>query len=176
MGVGENDVSVSVKNLYAENRKLIDPIANRYFFVWDPVEIEIEGVDEVEVKIPLHPNKKEYRVLKGKSRVFVTRDDFERLKEGEIVRLKDFCNVKLVDKERRVFEFVSYELGEIKKGKIIHWLSEGVNCRVVGEVSKEGIAEKNALNDLGNVVQFERFAFCKLESYDGVLTAIYTHP
>ena len=176
LGVGENDVSVSVKNLYAENRKLIDPIANRYFFVWDPVGIEIEGVDEVEVKIPLHPNKKEYRVLKGKSRVFITRDDFERLKEGEVVRLKDFCNVKLVDKERRVFEFVSYELGEIKKGKIIHWLSEGVNCRVVGEVSKEGIAEKNALNDLGNVVQFERFAFCKLESYDGVLTAIYTHP
>lgn len=58
LGVGENDVSVSMKNLYAENRKIVDKKANRYFFVWDPVEIEIEGLEEREVEVPLHPNKK----------------------------------------------------------------------------------------------------------------------
>ncbi|MCD4801043.1 MAG: glutamate--tRNA ligase, partial [Methanococcoides sp.] len=36
MGVGETDVSLSMDTLYAENRKIIDTIANRYFFVWDP--------------------------------------------------------------------------------------------------------------------------------------------
>lgn len=178
LGVGENDVSVSVKNLYAENRKIIDPVANRYFFVWDPVEIKIDGVEERDVKIPIHPNRSEFRILRGKSRVFITRDDFEKLKEGDLIRLKDFCNLKLVDKVEKVFEFSGYEIGDVKRGKIIHWLSleDSINCRVIGEVRREGIAEKNALKDLGNVVQFERFAFCRLESYDDILTAVYTHP
>ena len=35
MGVGTTDVSISMESLYAENRKIVDPIANRYFFVWD---------------------------------------------------------------------------------------------------------------------------------------------
>lgn len=178
LGVGENDVAVSVKNLYAENRKLVDPVANRYFFVWNPVEIKIEGVEEREVRIPLHPNKDGFRVLRGKSTVYITSDDFEKLKEGDIIRLKDFCNIKLIDKNERIFEFVSYELGDVKKGRIIHWLSEddSIDCKVIGEVTKEGFAEKNALNDMGNVVQFERFAFCRLESFNGFLRAIYTHP
>ncbi len=180
LGVGENDVSVSVKNLYAENRKLIDPIANRYFFVWDPVEIMIEGLEgDVEVRIPLNPTKGGYRTLIGSREVYVCRDDFERLKEGDLIRLKDFCNIRLVDKEKGRFEFEGFELKGVKKGKnIIHWLpKEGaVECLVLGERIWKGLAEENALKDIGNVVQFERFAFCKLESFDEILKAIYTHP
>ncbi len=43
LGVGETDISISMDSIYAENRKLIDPEANRRFFVWDPVVLEIEG-------------------------------------------------------------------------------------------------------------------------------------
>ena len=39
IGIGDVDISFSWDNLYAENRKLVDPIANRYFFVADPVTI-----------------------------------------------------------------------------------------------------------------------------------------
>jgi glutamyl-tRNA synthetase len=181
LGVGENDVSVSVKNLYAENRKLIDPIANRYFFVWDPVEIKIEGLDgDIGVEIPLNPTKGGYRRLIGSDEVYICRDDFERLKEGDLIRLKDFCNIRLEDKENRVFRFEGFELKDVKKGRnIIHWLPkrDSIECYVFGiEKDYEGFAEKNALNDLGNVVQFERFAFCKLESFDDILKAVYTHP
>ncbi len=180
LGVGENDVSVSVKNLYAENRKLIDPIANRYFFVWDPVEIRIEGLEEeVEVRVPLNPTKGGYRKLIGSNRVYICGDDFERLKEGDLIRLKDFCNVRLVDKEKGTFEFEGFELKGVKKGRnIIHWLPKDgvVECVVLGEERWKGFAERNALKDIGNVVQFERFAFCRLESFDEILKAIYTHP
>jgi len=181
LGVGENDVSVSVKNLYAENRKIIDPIANRYFFVWDPVEIKIEGLSkEVEVNIPLNPKKGGYRKLIGSNEVYICKDDFDRLREGDIIRLKDFCNIRLIDKEKRLFKFEGFELKEeIKKGRnIIHWLParDVVRCYVYGiERDYEGVAERNALNDLGKVVQFERFAFCRLESFDEELKAIYTH-
>ena len=37
IGIGETDISFSWDNLYAENKKIVDPVANRYFFVPDPV-------------------------------------------------------------------------------------------------------------------------------------------
>lgn len=177
LGVGENDVSISLKNLYAENRKIIDPKANRYFFVWDPVRIEIVGMNkELELELPLNPNKGTKRRLKGKSAVYVTRDDFKRLR-GKVVRLKDFCNILLDTKaEFRGFEL---ELEDIKKGKnIIHWLPEGevLECTVVGEKNLEGLVEKNVVKDEGNVVQFERFAFCRIEKAGQKVLAVYTHP
>ncbi len=174
LGVGENDVAVSMKNLYAENRKIVDEKANRYFFVWDPVEIKIEDLPEEKiVKVPLNP-RGGYRELRGEARVLITREDLEKF-DGSVVRLKDFCNVLLKGEKAK---FLSFELGDVKKGRIIHWLPLGqaVKCRVIGEVSKEGFCEDNAANDVGRVVQFERFAFCKIESFDGEAVAIYTHP
>jgi len=180
LGVSENDVAVSMKNLYAENRKIVDPKANRYFFVWNPIEVKIEGVEEREIKIPLNPNNpKKFRILKGIDTVYITENDFNKFKEGEVFRLKDFCNVKIVDKAKKKAEFVSYELRDVKKGKnIIHWLSkdDAIPGIVLGFEEYRGLVERNALNDIGNVVQFERFAFCKLESFKEELEAIYTHP
>ncbi len=174
LGVGENDVSISLKNLYAENRKIVDPKANRYFFVWDPVEIEIDLPEEIEVELPLNPFKGSKRKLKGERIVYITKDDYERFK-GKVVRLKDFCNIVL---DKRA-EFISYQIKDAKKGKnIIHWLpkSFAIPCKVIGEVSKEGFVEKNVLEDVGKVVQFERFAFCKIESFRDSVIAVYTHP
>ncbi|WP_456329515.1 glutamate--tRNA ligase [Archaeoglobus sp.] len=175
LGVGENDVSISLKNLYAENRKIVDAKANRYFFVWDPVKIEIVDLpEEREVELPLNPNTGGKRRLKGERVVYITRDDFKRLK-GKVVRLKDFCNILLDEKA----EFRGFELGDVKKGKnIIHWLpeSEAVPGKVVGENEAEGFVERNSVRDVGKVVQFERFAFCRIESVGEKLTAVYTHP
>ena len=176
LGVGENDVSISLKNLYAENRRIVDVKANRYFFVWDPVEIEIVDLpEEVDVELPLNPHRGGIRRLKGERFVYITRDDFYRLR-GEVVRLKDFCNVLLDEKA----EFVGYEMRDVKKGKnIIHWLpkSSAIPCRVIGERSAEGLVESGVVSEIGRVVQFERFAFCRVESVEEKeVVAIYTHP
>jgi glutamyl-tRNA synthetase len=174
LGLSESEVNVSLKNLFAENRKIIDPKANRYFFVANPVEIEIEGLpEERTVEIPLNPNSNEKRVLKGERFVYVSLDDFERLK-GENVRLKDFCNI-ILDKKAK---FVSYELSMAKKGKnIIHWLPKSftMKCRVIGESVFEGLVEKGVERELGKVVQFERFGFCRIEKIEEEVVAIYTH-
>ncbi len=175
LGVGENDVSISLKNLYAENRKIVDPKANRYFFVWDPVRVEIDGLpEEIDVELPLNPTKGTKRRLKGEKVVYVTKDDFERLR-GQVVRLKDFCNVLLDSKA----EFRGFELGDVKKGRnIIHWLpeSEVMPCVVIGEKRWEGLVERNVAQDEGRVVQFERFAFCRIERVGDEVLSIYAHP
>ncbi|MEM4712903.1 MAG: glutamate--tRNA ligase, partial [Archaeoglobaceae archaeon] len=174
LGLSESEVNVSMKNLFAENRKIVDAKANRFFFVADPVKIEIEGLpEEKAVEIPKNPNTKEKRVLKGERFVYVTNEDFEKFK-GEVVRLKDFCNV-ILDRKAK---FLGFELTGAKKGKnIIHWLpkSSVLRCKVIGERSCEGLAEKGVEQEIGKVVQFERFAFCKIEKANGEIVAIYTH-
>ncbi|MCS7118796.1 MAG: glutamate--tRNA ligase [Archaeoglobaceae archaeon] len=174
LGLSESEVNISMKNLFAENRKIVDPEANRYFFVANPVEIEIENLpNENRVEIPLNPKKNEKRVLNGEKFVYVSLEDFEKLR-GENVRLKDFCNV-ILDRKAK---FVSYELLGAKKGKnIIHWLpkSFAIKCRVLGENVWEGFVEKGVEREVGRVVQFERFGFCKIEKAEKEILAIYTH-
>ncbi len=174
LGVGENDVSVSMKNLHAENRKIVDKKANRYFFVWDPVKLELNGLKETcFIRIPLHPEKGGVRELRGEKSIYITKDDYEGFL-GKIVRLKGFCNIKIEDGKAVVVENT-----EFKKGKnIIHWLpeSQAVPCKILGvEKDYEGFVEANAKNDLGRVVQFERFAFCRIEKFDDEALAVYTH-
>ncbi len=55
MGVTETDIEFSMDTLYAENRKIVDPKANRYFFVHDPVALRVSGSQATVAKAPLHP-------------------------------------------------------------------------------------------------------------------------
>ena len=177
LGVGENDVSVSMKNLYAENRKIVDRKANRYFFIWNPVKLEIEGLSSFpEVALPLHPERDDVRKLKSERCIYITKDDYDAFL-GKVVRLKGFCNVRIEDGKA---VFVGEDMGLAKKGRnIIHWLpvNQAVKCFVMGfDRDYEGFVEKNAKKDVGNVVQFERFAFCRIERFGEDALAIYTHP
>ncbi len=199
LGVGENDISVSMKNLYAENRKMVDEKANRYFFVENPILIEISGFQpEGEVKLPLNPVRGGFRILKASNRVYISENDLKRFEEGEVIRLKDFCNLRLIDKLNHEFEFVGWEMKGIKKGKnIIHWLpvEDSMDCIILApEGDYSGKVEKAVMSEVGKVVQFERFAFCRIEGLKEAeienekvkeierieprkyVKAIYTHP
>ncbi len=177
LGVGENDVSVSLKNLYAENRKIVDEKAERYFFVWKPVRIVIEGLKRSrDIELPLHPSKDiGTRRLRGESLVYITEDDYRRFIQKE-VRLKGFCNVILRDGGRAVY---GGNAVEAKKGRnIIHWVpeSQALRCEVLTPEGKvEGLVETNVRHAAGNVVQFERYAFCRIEEVKETVRAIYTH-
>ena len=101
-GLSLNDIEVAAETLYAENRKMIDKDANRYFFVPDPVPIEIAGLPPVErVKAPLHPDfpGRGVREIAAGPKVEVAREDFTKFR-GQEVRLKDFCNVVLDHRAR----------------------------------------------------------------------------
>lgn len=179
LGVGENDVSVSLKNLYAENRKIVDEKAERYFFVWSPVRIEIEGIEAVEdIELPLHPSRDiGTRKLRGERVVYITRDDYESFK-GKEVRLKGFCNVKIQENGKAVY--LGDEVEGAKKGRnIIHWIpeSQALRCKILTpDGGVEGLAESNVRSAVNQVVQFERYAFCRIEDAGDTVRAVYTHP
>jgi len=179
VGLKEVDIEFSWDTLYAYNREIIDPLSKRYFFVWNPIQVEIRGIDTIKGKAPLHPSSdmgfREY-ALSSPIRIFITEDDWKRIEDGEIFRLKDLCNV--VKKEKYV-EYAGNDLSIVKKGaKIIHWVPEkSIKCRVYmpdGEI-REGYAEEATLNSIGETVQFERFGFTKIYEGNGEIVGYFAH-
>ncbi len=175
MGVGLNDKVVPkddfFKSLEAHNRAIIDPIANRYFFVWDPVKITVKNAPEQTVQIPLHPDDENRgkRTFQTKSDFYITKDDSASVKATKLYRLKDCLNFKKEGKDC-LFDSTGYDIFHKNGEATIHWLPVGgeiidVEVLMPDKKLKKGIGEAG-LKDLavGTMVQFERFGFCRLDS------------
>ena len=180
MGVGETDVSVSMNNLYAENRKIVDPIAHRMFFVADPVEIKIDGYDGGIVSAPLYPNKPEMREIQAGDTVVVTAEDVSAMAVGSKIRLKDLGNVEITSLSPLTAKMIDNSMDTAKKDKmkIIHWAPlNGVKVTVLGpDGNVSGIGELQIKEEEDKVVQFERFGFCRIDAVSGdEVVAYFAH-
>ncbi|MFQ5908102.1 MAG: glutamate--tRNA ligase [Thermoplasmata archaeon] len=172
-GLSLTDIEVPAETLYTENRRLIDPVANRYFFVPDPVRVRIQDLPEPRgARVPLHPDfpDRGVRVLPGSERVYLPTRDHEAYR-GKKVRLKDWLNVQLDDEAL----FDSWKVQDIPK---IQWLPAGIPGEVLMPDGSrvEGLAEE-ALGRLepGTIVQFERYGFVRLEATGGSVEAAFAH-
>ena len=188
IGIKESDINFSWENLYAYNREIIEPKANRYFFVFDPKEVFVSGVKTKTYKALLHPSYKErgFRELKvvadnGTAKIYISADDFERIKEGEFLRLMDAFNIVIEKKEREkaYARYVSEDLKEArkKKAKLIQWVCLGVETIVFSpEREYKGLAEENLKKvPIDTVVQFERFGFVRIDRKNDKIIAYYAH-
>ncbi|MDD1684523.1 MAG: glutamate--tRNA ligase [Methanoregula sp.] len=183
IGIGDVDISFSWDNLYAENRKIVDPIANRYFFVPNPQKIEITGAPEKTAKIPLHPSdpSRGQRVQLFSGSTEIPKQD---LSPGlEMVRLKDLFNVN-IEWDGNSIKSTSYAGDSIadcraKKAPIIQWSNPTyISCLVkTPEGDVIGKCEAAVRSEINNVVQFERFGFVRIDSVDphGGVIAYFTH-
>ena len=163
LGINESDVSVSLKNLYAENRKLVDPVAHRYFFVPDPITMSITNAKPTTARAPLHPSSSaSFREIPVEAGVCVSAQDLT-LSGSDLVRLKDLYNVRIVKKEPLEAEYAG---DEITKGtRIIHWAPpNGPQVEVITPSGVYiGIGEPGIAAELGRVVQFERYGFARVD-------------
>ncbi|MFB0522616.1 MAG: glutamate--tRNA ligase, partial [Candidatus Bathyarchaeia archaeon] len=186
------DVVLSWKNLYAHNRKIIDPVANRYFFVRNPIKLSVRRIPHAFcVRIPLHPDQPEgcFRHFEiapkeGKALLWVSSDDLKLFEKGEKIRLMELFNfqVERVGKEliEVVFHSRSYEEARRLGAPLIHWIpmDTGISCGVVMPDASvaSGIAEdacKNLRPD--ETIQFERFGFVRVDRLDEKLTVYFAH-
>jgi len=176
LGVGETDISISMDSIYAENRKLIDPEANRYFFVWDPVPLEIEGNVPAMAKAPLHPTiDRGFREIPAGNRLFICRSDLSSLKAGDKIRLKDLCNIEMVNLEPARARFAGKEVE--RKMKIVHWApADGLPIKVMKpDGVDEGVCEAGITKELDHVVQFERYGFARINRLGDPIVAYFAH-
>ncbi|MFQ6052236.1 MAG: glutamate--tRNA ligase [Candidatus Hydrothermarchaeota archaeon] len=181
-GVKDSDVSVSWKNLYSYNKKKIDPKAKRYFFVKDPVPLLISAEKKKESHMPIHPDRPEWGFRKyvlepsdSTIKVMISKEDAVLLDVGTEIRLKDLMNVLIKGKDPLIADMTEDRL-DIKK---IQWISEGVPCKIYmpnGDISR-GLCEKSCLDlEEGEVIQFERFGFVRIDKIDKEVIAYYSHP
>jgi glutamyl-tRNA synthetase len=172
-------ISVSLENLYAENRKIVDPVAHRYFFVDDPVLMHITGSTPTVARAPMHPSDPTvYREISVEADVCISSKD-NRFSLGDLVRLKDLYNVRIVSKEPLEAEYASQEI--VKGTKIIHWAPpDGPLVQVLTPRGIDlGVGEAGIENELENVVQFERYGFVRVDKVEreGLtkITCYFTH-
>jgi glutamyl-tRNA synthetase len=182
IGIGDTDISFSWDNLYAENKKIVDPVANRYFFVPDPMIVTIAGAPHHTAHAMLHPGDaaRGTRTLIFNGSVALPIRDITH--DTAMIRLKDLFNVKISWKGNTPsFSYAGDSLAEARSAKahIIQWLpADGLlPCTLLtpeGEIT--GACEPQVPNELGKVVQFERVGFARIDAVgkDGV-RAYFTH-
>ncbi|MBI4983711.1 glutamate--tRNA ligase, partial [Candidatus Woesearchaeota archaeon] len=188
IGLSLNDKTVSIeefwKSINAFNREIIEPNANRYFFVEGPKRIKIETAPEKVAKLDLHPNfpKRGKRALPVKGEVYLDKNDLPKLKENNLHRLMDYCNFEV---KKGKYMFVSEDYEDYKnapnKGLILHWIParENIKAEVLMEDARilSGLGEKNLENlKVGDIVQLERKFYARVdEKTKDKITFWYLH-
>ena len=175
MGLSLNDKTVSIeefwKSINSFNKEVIEPKANRYFFIDQPMKIKIEKAPAEKVQLDLHPDfpDRGKRFLLVKGEFYVAKSDIEKLKPEFLHRLMDYGNFKV---EGKKYAYVSESYEEYKnaanRGMIIHWLpvEEVLEAEVMQEDGTivKGWAEKGLEKvKVGEIVQLERRYFARVD-------------
>ncbi|MDV3278417.1 MAG: glutamate--tRNA ligase [Nitrososphaerales archaeon] len=175
--------------LFAVNRKLLDPVSRRVFFVPNPVGLRVEGAPRKKVTIKFHPEKDlGERTVDTSGEFFVPGDDAKSLKKGSVFRLMELFNVELLSTEGRLTaKYTGDEL--VQDTRKVQWVTpDHVEAKVLvpgalfndaGEFDPESLTEvsgygERAMASLkeGEIVQLPRFGFCRQDSPH---TLILTH-
>ncbi|MDD1752398.1 MAG: glutamate--tRNA ligase, partial [Methanotrichaceae archaeon] len=150
--------------------------ANRYFFVWNPMLLKIEGDVPTVAKAPLHPTaNRGFREIPAGNEIWICQSDLESLRPYEEIRLKDFCNIEILGREPLKARFTGTAMA--KRLKIIHWApKDGLPVRVMKpDGIDEGIGESGIESELGKVVQFERYGFVRINQLGRPIVAYFAH-
>ena len=191
LGLSIVDISISMKSVYSENRKLRDAETPRAFFVQNPVWITAEGLDQgtTEARVPVHPDFPKRGVRRipihpvdGTSTFGIQKSDLERLKPGVLFRLKDMANFTLKKTKPPLVRLHSVDVEEVRKvnGAIIHWIpKEGsipVDMILVDGSTATGLAEPGvAKMKAGTFVQFERVGFAQITKAGVPIQVSFAH-
>jgi glutamyl-tRNA synthetase len=176
VGLTKSDIRLNWDNLESFNRSIIDPEANRFMLVIDPVKLTLrDGPDRPRVMADLHPDypkrgKKAMPLDRGA--VYISREDWKAFR-GKTVRLKSLFNVRLQERTAR------YAGGELVQGMPkIQWVSRpNVEVRLLMPDRKLHALGEQALRTLkkGQLLQMERIGYGRVDKKAKEMAIIWTH-
>ena len=173
------------------NRRLLDPISKRYFFVSEPTKLRVIDPPEGAITMRFHPDREDfgYREIRTGGLFFISRSDTKLLIPGSKIRLIEVYNVEITKISEDLIEGKYAGQENIQEIPKIHWVAEGnespLVVKVPGPLFIDGIFNANSLQTyegyieqagrsmrVGEIGQFVRFGFCRLDA-EGI--AIRTH-
>jgi len=191
-GISKVESTATFSLVESANRKILDPIAKRYFFVPAPTKLVVKNAPVKQKEINFHPSDKNLgsRLVKTHDLFYISRSDVEKIKIGDIFRLKDLYNVKVNKKNDEVHgEYAGENL--ISDSLKVQWTTDSFvemnvlvpyqlfNKEIYNADSLEtvkGYAEESLRNiSDGEIVQFERFGFVRLEKKDNNIIGYRAH-
>jgi glutamyl-tRNA synthetase len=193
-GISKQESEAEIEQLLVENRKLLDPISPRHYFVRNPIAVRIGNVGDEEVKLRLHPTQdigeRTAKITAGV--IYIDAND--KPSAGDLIRLKDFCTIKVTevrDGEVTAERVETEEMPEkkiqwvgdnktlarvLKPGDLLIEDGENVEFNPNSLTIDEGICDKDCENlKDGDIVQFVRYGFVRKDgTEDGKMRFIFS--
>ena len=168
------DVTIPAEILYAENRKIIDPLANRFFAIVDPVKISVKNAPRTKrTRAPLHPDfpgRGHRNIPVDVKKIYIEKNDFKKYKNKEL-GLMNLFSVKLKKKP----EFTSKKIS--LKVQKIQWVSKSnIKIKIVmpdGSIKKVMVEPRIKNIRVNKLIQLVRIGFCRIDKAGKVL--YFTH-
>jgi glutamyl-tRNA synthetase len=185
------------ESLEAFNRKMIDPVSLRLFFVKNPVEMHILGGRKMDLMLKNHPTDLNLgtRMVKVDDRFYISEDDAVKLEVGNEIRLIELYNVKITSydvKNASRLAITAEVIGDEIRQSVpkIQWVANNDMIDYKIMIPKElylseeeyntdsleisqGFAESFVSRlEPDTRVQFVRFGFCRIDTNQ---IAIMTH-
>jgi glutamyl-tRNA synthetase len=186
VGYGKTEHTFDWSLLFAVNRKILDPISRRVFFVPDPSSLVVKEAPNRRVSIPFHPTDEKLgnreMVVGADATLWIPSSDLSTLKDGEVFRLMDLYNVRLSKKGNHLeAEFAGDE--RITESRKVQWVVDGPEKVAVDVLEpselylddetpnpnsliiRKGFAEPAFASLVkGEIVQFPRYGFVRVDA------------
>ena len=194
LGLSKSESSPDFELLASFNRKARDKSDKRYFFVPNPVKLQINNVPIKSITLNHHPTENlGNRTIELSDEFYVSHDDVDSLNAGDEIRLMDLFNIKIIEKTNTITaDYTSTKpLSNLKK---IQWVShDGIDFNLLipdnekytiasdgsfeflpdSLTTRNGIAESHCKTlTEGDMLQFNRIGFCRVISEN---SAILSH-
>ncbi|MCL5100164.1 MAG: glutamate--tRNA ligase [Candidatus Marsarchaeota archaeon] len=180
-GMSKLDTTVDMSVLLADNKRIIDQVSKRLFFVQEPVRITVRDGMPKRARLPLHPSNESLgsREYDLSDTIYISGPDAVRLRHGDMLHLKNLITIRAAKEEANSIIAEPCDAGD--GVQVVQWVPEPdhMPCRVTmpldlldneGRINKgslkvvdgyvESYADKLAEHE---TVQFERFGFCILD-------------
>ncbi len=180
-GLTPKNTNIAWVTLEKKSRELLEKEAKRFFFVPNPIYVHVDNLPIKSIELELHPDHPEFgkRLLHISGEFWIDRDDISSVQEGDIIRLKDLCNIKITNIGKSLSaEYIGTDL--IDNTKKIQWVTDkhyevtfqvpDILEKEKGKINKDslhtisGYFEENIdLTEPDDVIQMERVAYAKID-------------
>lgn len=183
-GMTKNETTLTWDDLIMNNKRIIDATAKRFYFIWDPHEINVKNCPTKIVYLKDHPEHEERnRRLSIDGNFIITGHDMRHINTmppGSMIRFMDCIN--FIKGDGYTYHSDDYLTFKNFPGEkvITHFLPKDGNVPV--DVFMPDHAHRTGLGEPGllslhedTVIQFERYGFCRLDKKGKTLHFWYTH-